>query len=65
AAWKVGPIERKPVKLVAAEKRSGHARMLSATTTESRGGNVVNEGSSVEKAQVILAYLREHQLIDY
>ncbi|AXK63264.1 electron transfer flavoprotein subunit beta/FixA family protein [Burkholderia sp. IDO3] len=65
AAWRVGPIERKPVKLVAAEKRSGHARMLSATTTESRGGNVVNEGSSVEKAQVILAYLREHQLIDY
>ncbi|RQR30310.1 electron transfer flavoprotein subunit beta/FixA family protein [Burkholderia sp. Bp9143] len=65
AAWKVGTIERKPVKLVAAEKRSGHARMLSATTTESRGGNVVNEGSSVEKAQVILAYLREHQLIDY
>jgi len=65
AAWTVGPIERKPVRLVAAEKRSGHARMLSATTTESRGGNVVNEGSSVEKAQVILAYLREHQLIDY
>src|SRR5437868_5856327 len=65
AAWEVGAIERKPVKLVAAEKRSGHARMLSATTTESRGGNVVNEGSSVEKAQVILAYLREHQLVDY
>lgn len=65
AAWNTAPAERKPVKLVAAEKRSGHARMLSATTTESRGGNVVNEGSSVEKAQVILAYLREHQLIDY
>lgn len=65
AAWKIGPIERKPVKLAAAEKRSGHARMLSATTTESRGGNVVIGGSSVEKAQVILAYLREHQLIDY
>ncbi|MDR3100338.1 MAG: electron transfer flavoprotein subunit beta/FixA family protein [Paraburkholderia sp.] len=64
-AWKVGPVERKPVKLVAAEKRSGHSRMLSATTTESRGGSVVIEGSSVEKAQVILAYLREHQLIDY
>ncbi|MEM5312987.1 electron transfer flavoprotein subunit beta/FixA family protein [Paraburkholderia sp. JHI869] len=64
-AWTVGPIERKPVRLAAAEKRSGHARMLSATTTESRGGNVVIEGSSVEKAQVILAYLREHQLIDY
>ena len=65
AAWTIGPLERKPVKLVAAEKRSGHARMLSATTTESRGGNVVIEGTSVEKAQVILAYLREHQLIDY
>jgi len=65
SAWRSGPVERKPVRLVAAEKRSGHARMLSATTTESRGGNVVIEGSSVEKAQVILAYLREHQLIDY
>jgi electron transfer flavoprotein beta subunit len=65
AAWVLGPVERKPVRLAAAEKRSGHARMLSATTTESRGGNVVNGGTSVEKAQIILAYLREHQLIDY
>ncbi|GAB6851632.1 drug:proton antiporter [Paraburkholderia kururiensis] len=65
AAWTIGPIERKPVRLAAAEKRSGHARMLSATTTESRGGSVVIEGTSVEKAQVILGYLREHQLIDY
>ncbi|AJK48853.1 drug:proton antiporter [Burkholderia plantarii] len=64
-AWASVPAGRKPVRLAAAEKRSGHARMLSATTTESRGGNVVIEGSSVEKAQVILAYLREHQLIDY
>jgi electron transfer flavoprotein beta subunit len=65
AAWSVGPITAKPKKLAAAEKRSGHSRMLSATTTESRGGSVVIEGSSVEKAQVILAYLREHQLVDY
>lgn len=64
-AWRVGPATAKPVRLAAAEKRSGHARMLSATTTESRGGSVVIEGSSVEKAQVILAYLREHQLVDY
>jgi electron transfer flavoprotein beta subunit len=63
--WTVKPATAKPVRLAAAEKRSGHARMLSATTTESRGGSVVIEGSSVEKAQVILAYLREHQLIDY
>jgi electron transfer flavoprotein beta subunit len=39
--------------------------MLGATTTESRGGNVVIDGTSVEKAQVILDYLREHRLIDY
>jgi electron transfer flavoprotein beta subunit len=64
-AWTVRPAAAKPVRLAAAEKRSGHARMLSATTTESRGGSVVIEGSSVEKAQVILAYLREHQLVDY
>jgi electron transfer flavoprotein beta subunit len=63
--WTIRPAAAKPVRLAAAEKRSGHARMLSATTTESRGGSVVIEGSSVEKAQVILAYLREHQLVDY
>jgi electron transfer flavoprotein beta subunit len=65
AQWTLHPATAKPVRLAAAEKRSGHARMLSATTTESRGGSVVIEGSSVEKAQVILAYLREHQLVDY
>ncbi|MEX3960083.1 electron transfer flavoprotein subunit beta/FixA family protein [Trinickia sp. EG282A] len=65
AEWRVAPAQRKPMKLVAAEKRSGHARMLMATTTESRGGNVVIEGTSVEKAQVILDYLREHRLVDY
>ncbi|KXU82088.1 drug:proton antiporter [Paraburkholderia monticola] len=65
AAWTIRAASAKPVRLAAAEKRSGHARMLSATTTESRGGSVVIEGSSVEKAQVILAYLREHQLVDY
>jgi electron transfer flavoprotein beta subunit len=63
--WQSSPAQRKPVKLVAAEKRSGHARMLTATTTESRGGSVVNEGTSVEKAQAILEYLREHRLVDY
>jgi len=61
----IKPATAQPVRLAAAEKRSGHARMLSATTTESRGGSVVIEGTSVEKAQVILAYLREHQLVDY
>jgi electron transfer flavoprotein beta subunit len=65
AAWTLKPVTAKPKRFAAPEKRSGHARMLSATTTESRGGSVVIEGSSVEKAQVILSYLREHQLVDY
>jgi electron transfer flavoprotein beta subunit len=65
AQWTLSAATRRPVRLAAAERRSGHARMLSATTTESRGGSVVNEGSSVEKAQAVLDYLREHQLIDY
>nr|WP_153077029.1 electron transfer flavoprotein subunit beta/FixA family protein [Paraburkholderia bonniea] len=64
-AWTLVTAGQKPRKLAAPEKRSGHARMLSATTSESRGGSVVIEGSSSEKAQVILDYLREHQLIDY
>ncbi|WP_206956766.1 electron transfer flavoprotein subunit beta/FixA family protein [Trinickia acidisoli] len=64
-AWRIAPAQRKPIKLAAVEKRSGHARMQSATTTESRGGNVVIEGTSVEKAQAILGYLREHRLVDY
>lgn len=65
ARWRLVPATRRPVRLAAAERRSGHSRMLAATTTESRGGSVVNEGSSVEKAQAVLDYLREHQLIDY
>ncbi|HEV3106632.1 MAG TPA: electron transfer flavoprotein subunit beta/FixA family protein, partial [Trinickia sp.] len=44
--WCIAAAQRKPVKLAATEKRSGHARMLMATTTESRGGNVVIDGSS-------------------
>ncbi|MGI4861213.1 MAG: electron transfer flavoprotein subunit beta/FixA family protein [Janthinobacterium lividum] len=63
--WQWRPVRTKPVRLAAAEKRGGHARMHSATTTESRGGSVVNDGSPVEKAQVILAYLREHRLVEY
>jgi electron transfer flavoprotein beta subunit len=39
--------------------------MLAATATASRGGQVVNEGSNVEKAQAVLDYLREHDLIAF
>jgi electron transfer flavoprotein beta subunit len=39
--------------------------MLSATVSENKGGAVVIDGDSVEKAQVILRYLREHRLINF
>ena len=63
--WTVAPAKARPLKLVAQEKRSGHARMLSATESESRGGKVIADGSASEKAQAVLAYLREHRLVDY
>lgn len=56
---------RKPVKLKARENKAGHARMLSAIASESKGGAVVIDGNHVEKAQVVLAYLREHRLINF
>jgi N,N-dimethylglycine/sarcosine catabolism electron transfer flavoprotein subunit beta len=61
--WHIDETERVPVKLKAPDRRTGHARMLAATVSAHRGGQVVNEGSNVEKAQAVLAYLREHDLI--
>lgn len=63
--WTVEAIRAKPIKLAAREKRSGHTRMLSATTTESRAGQVMSQGSTQEKAAAVITYLREHGLIDY
>lgn len=63
--WQTQAAIRKPIKLKAPENKSGHERMLSAISSESKGGAVVNNGNSVEKAQVILGYLREHRLINF
>jgi electron transfer flavoprotein beta subunit len=65
SGWTVSPIEARPIKLAAREERSGHARMLSATTTESRAGTVVDQGSAQDKAAAVITYLRKHGLIDY
>ena len=62
--WQSGA-PRKPIKLVAQIKQTGHERLMAAISSKTKGGTVVNEGNNVEKAQVILAYLREHQLIDF
>ena len=64
-AWRNEPAVKKPVKFKAAETKAGHSRMLSAIATESKGGTIVRNGTAAEKAQAILAYLREHRLIDF
>ena len=56
---------RKAVKLIAQSKQTGHERLMAAISSKAKGGAVVIEGNNVEKAQVILRYLREHQLIDF
>jgi electron transfer flavoprotein beta subunit len=63
--WQTQSAIRKPIKLKAPENKTGHERMMSAISSESKGGAVVNNGNSVEKAQVILGYLREHRLISF
>ena len=56
---------RKPIKLVAQTAQTGHERLMAAISSKANGGTVVNEGNNVEKAQVILRYLRQHQLIEF
>ena len=62
--WSAEPA-RKPIKLVAQTTQTGHERLMAAISNKAKGGTVVNEGNNVEKAQVILRYLREHQLIEF
>ncbi len=62
--------DSKPIKLKARDgqyeaKKTGHERLMAAITTEAKGGVVVIDKSCVEKAQVILGYLREHHLINF
>ena len=69
-AWKPSPKTYMPVKLKAIDEKygihkTGHARMVEALVSESKNGIVVIEQDSVEKAQVIVRYLREHHLIDF
>lgn len=65
SAWTVTPALRRPVRLKAQENKAGHARLQSAIVSEAKGGAVAFEGSSVDKAQIVLSYLREHRLVDF
>jgi electron transfer flavoprotein beta subunit len=63
--WQTQTATRAPIKFKAHKKEAGHSRMLSAIAPTSKGGEVLTEGSSAEKAQAILAYLRRHRLTDH
>lgn len=63
--WRAEPAIKKPLKLKPPETRQGHARMVSAIASESKGGAVVREGGATEKARAILEYLRANRLIGF
>lgn len=64
--WSVEPTRRQPVRFKAEDKtKSAHARLTSAIVSEAKGGVVAIEGSCVDKAQVMLSFLREHRLVDF
>jgi electron transfer flavoprotein beta subunit len=65
--WLVEPMTRRPQPLKAKVAQSGHNRMLGAIggDTGARGGQVVKQGSAEQKAQALLAYLREHRLVNF
>jgi len=64
-SWAVETGARRAQRLKAQDKQAGHARLLSAIVSEVKGGVVAFEGTSVDKAQVVLNYLREHRLVDF
>jgi electron transfer flavoprotein beta subunit len=65
AAWSIDPSARRPLRLQAIDQKDGYARMTSLIQSQARGGVVAFEGTSVDKAQILLTYLREHRLVDF
>ncbi len=65
AVWTVEPTARRAIALKTPENKDGHARMLSFVESPAKGGAVAFEGTSVDKAQILLTYLRENRLIDF
>jgi electron transfer flavoprotein beta subunit len=63
--WAVTTTERRLLPLKAEVKMNAHDRLQSAISQEAKGGVVAIDGTCVDKAQVVLAYLRENRLIDF
>ncbi len=65
SAWLIDPAPRRPERLAAPAAADGHARMLTYVEAQARGGVVAFEGTNVDKAQILLTYLRQHQLVEF
>ena len=66
--WRFETASRRPQPLKAKVAQSGHSRMVSAIgggDAGARAGQVLSQGSADQKAASLLAYLREHRLIDF
>jgi electron transfer flavoprotein beta subunit len=63
--WSAEQSPRRPIRLKAEEKKAAHARLMTAIVSEAKGGLVAIEGSCVDKAQIMLTYLRENRLVDF
>lgn len=63
--WTVTPAGRQLVRLKAGDKKSAQDRLNAAIATEVKRGTTVSSGSDLAKAEAILAYLREHRLVDF
>ena len=66
--WRIETASRRPQPLKAKVAQSGHSRMIGAIgggDAGARAGQVLSEGSADQKAAAVLAYLREHRLIDF
>lgn len=63
ATWTVEQAPRRAVPLRAQNNADGYTRMLSFIQSPAKGGIVAFDGSPVDKAQILLSYLREHRLV--
>ncbi len=65
--WQIEPATRRPRPLKAKVLQTGHSRMIGAIGGDSsaRAGQVLKDGSAEQKASAVLAYLRQHRLVDF
>lgn len=61
----IEPLSRPLRKLTAHVAKDGFERMRDLIEPKAKSGVVAFEGSSVDKAQVILNYLRQHRLVEF